>query len=105
MGTPTGEIRRGSNTPTLTAGSGLKFRGSLPREDLSPLPPLPSARRADPTPGVPPVPEARTWSPVTVALPLFAIVWVCFAALAARVSAPPSADIAGLAHVLAMGAG
>jgi hypothetical protein len=41
---------------------------------------------------------------VTVAVPLFAVVWICFAALAASVTSPPDADIAGLAHVLATGA-
>jgi hypothetical protein len=105
MGTTTAGIgRRGPDTATLAASAGLKFRGTLP-DDPFPLPPLPSARRADPAAEAPPVPEAPAWSPVTVAVPLFAVVWVCFGALAAAATAPPPADVAGLGHVVAMGAG
>ncbi|MGH9011904.1 MAG: hypothetical protein ACRDYF_18960, partial [Acidimicrobiia bacterium] len=68
-------------------------------------PPLPSARGARPAAEAPPVPDPPVWSPITVALPLFAAVWVCFGVLAATVTAPPAADVAGLARVLATGAG
>ena len=69
------------------------------------LPPLPSARPADSLIPAKPLPEAPNWSPVSVAFPLFAFVWVCFAPLAATVTAPPAPDVAAFARVLAAGAG
>jgi hypothetical protein len=69
------------------------------------LPPLPSVRPADSVMPATPLPEAPGWSPVSVAFPLFAFVWVCFAVLASTVTAPPAPDIAAFARVLAIGAG
>ncbi len=104
MGTPTTAAIWREPTIGLRADrSNLKFRGPLPLIDPSPLPPLPSLRRADLAVETPPLPEAPTWSPVRVALPLFAVVWVCFGALAAAVTTPLEADVAGLGRVLAMG--
>jgi hypothetical protein len=105
MGTTTTTgFGRGATTASLSS-SGLKFRGTLPLGGPSPLPPLRPTRRADAATAASPVPRAPAWSPVSVALPLFAVVWACFGALAAAVTAPPAADVAGLGHVLAMGAG
>jgi hypothetical protein len=74
---------------------------------LSPLPPRPSADdievlrvEHDPAPSAGLTPS---WSPLRVAVPLFAAVWVCFAALVATVTAPAAADAARLAHLLATG--
>ena len=88
-----------------TGRANLKFRGPLPNLALAPLPPLRPARPADPAAGLPSIPETPGWSPVVVAAPLFVAVWVCFAVLAARVPTTPEADIAGLGHLLATGAG
>jgi hypothetical protein len=115
VGTHTGRMeqltpprpRRVAPGPSRRARPHLKFQGTLPPLEPSPLPPLPSARRSDPADDVSPVPEAPTWSPVTVAVPLFALVWVCFGALAAAVTTPPVTDVAGLAgltRLLAAGA-
>ena len=70
----------------------------------APLPPLPPARAADPAADAPTAFESPSWSPVRVAVPLFAAVWVCFAALAARATPPAGADVARLGHLLATGA-
>lgn len=97
----------------------------------SPLPPLPSSRTgsgarsssvsapatpaaaaaaaaaagaaAGPATGSLPAAEASNWSPLSVALPLFAAVWVCFGLLAAGVDTPAGADVAALGRVLAAG--
>ena len=90
----------------------LKFRGELPplepsllpTLEPSPLPPLRPVRRSAAPAEQPSAPEAPAWSPVTVAVLLFAAVWVCFGALAVAVTAPPAADVAGLGHLLATGA-
>ncbi|HYH49020.1 MAG TPA: hypothetical protein VEG38_05675 [Acidimicrobiia bacterium] len=87
----------------------FKFRGDAESllstlAEPAPLPPLPPAPRPELTAAVPAVPEAPGWSPVTIALPLFALVWACFAALGTRVAAPPAAEVAGLARLLATGA-
>ncbi|HZI37032.1 MAG TPA: hypothetical protein VFF24_01905 [Acidimicrobiia bacterium] len=79
---------------------GFTYRKSAIADAPQPLPPLPARREAVPALDTPSV-ESPGWSPVRVALPLFAIAWVCFAALAAAVTASPEADIAGLGHVLA----
>lgn len=72
---------------------------------MGPLPPLPSARPLDPVIPATPLPEGPNWSPVSVAFPLFAVVWVCFAVLAATLTAPPAPDIAAFGRVLAIAAG
>jgi len=51
------------------------------------------------------VSPAPAWSPVRVAVPLFAVVWACFALLGASTTTPADADVAGLAGLLAIGAG
>ena len=66
-----------------------------------PLPPLRPARRSGTD--LPPAPEAPTWSPLVVALPLFAVAWLCFGLLAATVDTPPALDVARLANVLSVG--
>lgn len=70
----------------------------------SPLPPLPAARPAV-TDDLAVVPAAPAWSPVRVALALFAAAWVCFAALAASEPELPPSDVGGLGHLLLTGAG
>jgi len=105
MGTTTIGFGRRATTTASFSSSDLKFRGTLPFTGPSPLPPLRATRRSDAAAAAPPVPKAPTWSPVSVALPLFAVVWACFGALAAAVTAPPEADVAGLGYVLAMGSG
>src|SRR6266508_916740 len=82
----------------------LRFRGTTFDPALAPLPPLPLPRPSDPAAELPSIAEAPRWSPVAIAGPLFVAVWICFAALAASVSSPPTADIAALGHVLATGA-
>ena len=68
------------------------------RRALPPLPP-PGPSGAD----LPALPDTPSWSPLLIALPLFAAVWLCFAVLAATVTAPPSADVARLGVLLATG--
>ena len=46
---------------------------------------------------------APSWSPLWVALPLFAAVWLCFGVLSASVTVPPAADVARLAGLLSTG--
>jgi hypothetical protein len=67
------------------------------------LPPLPPASPSGPVAELPPVPDAPSWSPLRVALALFGAVWICFAGLAVHATAPPAADLARLAHLLATG--
>ncbi|HZQ79797.1 MAG TPA: hypothetical protein VFE55_20885 [Acidimicrobiia bacterium] len=64
-----------------------------------PLPPLPPARPAGTD--LPAPPEAPSWSPLLVALPLFAAIWVCFGVLAATVTGPPAAETVRLGNLLA----
>ena len=79
--------------------------------NVAPLPPLPGLaldhESAAPASAAeaPGAPTAPAWSPLTVALPLFAVVWVCFGALAATVATPAATDVAALGRVLAAGAG
>ncbi|HEV8623866.1 MAG TPA: hypothetical protein VG034_05360, partial [Acidimicrobiia bacterium] len=103
--TTTARIGRGAATDSSLDSSGLKFRGSLPPLGPTPLPPLPALRRPGSAAEVAPVSATPAWSPVRVALPLFVLVWACFAALAATTTAPADADVAGLAELLAIGAG
>ena len=102
--TTTAGTWRASETPPSPDRPQLKYRGALPTLGPTPLPPLPSLRRADPG-TEPPVSETPAWSPVRVALPLFVIVWACFALLAATAATPSATDIAGLAQLLGIGAG
>lgn len=133
MGTHTGEIGRGPRAATAPGGrrdrlpvapvpepapwltpvtsppaaggrSGFMYRKAAIANGPRPLPPLPARRAAVPAPDTASM-ASSGWSPVRVALPLFATAWICFAALAAAVTASPYADIAGLGHLLAMGAG
>jgi hypothetical protein len=105
MGTHTaGIVERGSAIATPPSGAGLKFRGTLPPVEC-PLPPLAAARHANPATVTAQLDEAPAWSPVTVAVPLFGVIWVTFATLAARITAPAAANVAGLAHLLATGSG
>lgn len=78
---------------------------SAVRREGSSLPPLSATRGDDIAVEVSPPPKAPTWSPVRAALPLFAVVWACFGALAAAVTTPLEADVAGLARVLGIGSG
>ena len=91
--------------PAEPAGPRFKFRKTTGADAPTPLPPLPPARPSELAAEVLRSPEAPTWSPVAVAVPLFVAVWLCFAALAAFVSTPAEAEVAGLGHVLALGAG
>jgi len=83
--------------------AGLTARRTRPLHAVTSLPPLPAPRPGGPDALHSPVPKAPTWSPFSVAGPLFAVVWVCFGALAASVTTPPAADVAGLGRVLAVG--
>ena len=85
-----------------TGRPAFHFRGPLPNPALSPLPAL---RPARPAAHLPLIPETPRWSPVTVAAPLFAAVWICFAVLAAKVTSPADADIAALGDLLSIGVG
>ena len=88
-----------------TTGPRFKFRRAAGIGAPSPLPPLrPAPRTSDLAAAPPSIPQAPSWSPLFVAAPLFVAVWICFTALAATVTAPAEADIAGLGHVLAIGA-
>jgi hypothetical protein len=83
----------------------LNYRGAGPTGEPTPLPPLRSSPGPAGPGGVPlDVPETRNWSPLAVALPLFAAIWVCFAILAATVTTSAETDVAGLGRVLAAGA-
>jgi hypothetical protein len=99
--TPAPEV---TAAPEPAGRPGFKYRKSVLSDAPRALPPLPARRAAVPAPTATSV-ASPGWSPVRVALPLFAVAWICFAALAARVSASPEADIAGLGHLLATGAG
>jgi hypothetical protein len=68
------------------------------------LPPLPVLPASTSTGELPPGPDAPSWSPLRVALPLFAAVWVCFAVLAAGATAPRADNVARLGHLLGTGA-
>lgn len=68
------------------------------------LPPLPLPSRSDPAAELPAGLDAPSWSPLRVAVPLFAAVWICFAVLAAAVSGPPADQAARLGHLLGNGA-
>src|SRR5437764_5424575 len=76
--------------------------GARPKARL--LPPLPPASPPGRVVDVPAVPDAPSWSPLLVALPLFIAVWICFGALASSVTSPPAADVARLGQLLATGA-
>jgi hypothetical protein len=67
-----------------------------------PLPPLPPPARSSDS-DLPAPPNGPSWSPLLVALPLFAAIWLCFGALAATVAAPPAADVGRLGDLLATG--
>ncbi len=105
MGTQSGESVRGPRRRT-TPGLPGRCADRPASAPLSPLPPRPSGpeddvaavRLTDGDPGLTP-----SWSPLRVAVPLFAAVWVCFAMLVATVATPASADAAGLARLLATG--
>ena len=116
MGTPavgTARGRRLGDTATEARSSdrlevvrAFRFRGDADSllnalAEPAPLPPLPPAPRPE---AAAPIPDAPGWSPLAVALPLFAVVWACFTVLGANVAAPPAADIAGLGQLLATGA-
>jgi hypothetical protein len=103
--TTTADVWRGPWATTPHGKPRLKYRGTFPLETAASLPPLPAAQGADLNKSGPSLPKAPSWSPVRVALPLFAAVWVCFAALAAAVTVPLEADVAGLGYVLSMGSG
>jgi hypothetical protein len=91
--------------PQATGPLRFKFRRTAGIGAPSPLPPLrPAPHTAELTTVLPSIPEAPAWSPLVVAAPLFVAVWICFVALTATVTAPVEADVAGLGHVLAMGA-
>jgi len=114
MGSHSGATGRGPGA-RAAAGGRCADRplsvASSPEPDGSPLtpllPPLPPASPAGPAgpADLPAAPDVPSWSPLLVALPLFGAVWVCFAVLAATVTAPPAADVARLGHLLATGAG
>lgn len=70
-----------------------------------PLPPLPAHQPSAPAAAVSSVAETPSWSPLAVALPLFAVMWIVFAALAATVTSPSEADVATLGHLLVTGVG
>ena len=106
MGTTTTTgVRRGFAAASSFDRPSLKFRGTLPTVGPTPLPPLPSLRRTASAAEAPAASAMPAWSPVRVALPLFALAWACFAALAATTTAPADADVAGLAQLLAISAG
>jgi hypothetical protein len=88
--------------PAETAAPRFKFRKTAGAGVPSPLPPLPPARPSDLAAEFSSIPKAPSWSPLTVAVPLFVAVWICFAALAASVTAPARADVAGLGRLLAI---
>ena len=90
--------------PPATPGPRFKFRKTTGIGAPSPLPPLRPAPASDLAAALPSIPEAPAWSPLVVAAPLFVTAWICFVALAATVTTPAEADVAGLGHVLAMGA-
>ena len=89
--------------PPETAGPRFKYRKPA-GAGLSSLPSLPPARPSHLAGELAPMPELPSWSPLTFAVPLFVAVWVCFAALAGSVTVSPDADIAGLDHILSLGA-
>ena len=77
-----------------------------------PLPPLPAG--SEPGQGSGPsglvsaeaaLPKLPSWSPLWVALPLFAAIWLCFGVLAQSVTLPPAVDIARLGGLLATSVG
>src|SRR5690349_15606842 len=77
-----------------------------------PLPPVPAPEpESGPGPlglvdaGPASLAQAPSWSPLWVALPLFAAVWLCFGVLSASVTVPPAADVARLAGLLSTGVG
>jgi hypothetical protein len=95
--------------PVVLPGFDLRYRPSTgPADEPQPLPPLPpvpsSAPGPDPVLAGTSAPKTPNWSPLAVALPLFAVVWACFAALGARVTPPAATDVTALAEVLAGGA-
>jgi hypothetical protein len=90
---------------SIHAGRELKFRGAGPLYEPTPLPPLRSTGQgavasSDPVAAGPKLPS---WSPLVVALPLFALVWVCFAALAGSANTPAADNVASLSRVLSAG--
>src|SRR5690349_5624125 len=105
MGTQSGETGRGPRRRTAAGVAGRCVDRPV-LAPQSPLPPRPSGTEADVSgPGLddaagelPP-----SWSPLRVAVPLFAAVWVVFAVLVATVTAPAAGDAAGLARLLAIG--
>src|SRR5579884_2821629 len=105
MGTHSGGSGRGPRRAAATGGRCADRPASAP---LSPLPPRPSASEADVTAapageGADPGRLTPSWSALRVAVPLFALVWACFAVLVATVTPPASAEAAGFAHLLAFG--
>ncbi|HEY4409936.1 MAG TPA: hypothetical protein VGO87_08635 [Acidimicrobiia bacterium] len=70
-----------------------------------PLPPLPSWRPSGAGLDLPTPPDGPTWSPLLVALPLFGVVWLCFALLGWTVTGLPAPDVARLGDLLATGVG
>ncbi|MEW6476242.1 MAG: hypothetical protein AB1679_28620 [Actinomycetota bacterium] len=93
----------------VIAGRELRFRGPTePPGEPTPLPPLrplpASGSSPEPATALAAAPSPPNWSPLAVALPLFAAVWVVFTVLAARVTAPAAADVTALGEVLAVGA-
>ncbi|HET9771708.1 MAG TPA: hypothetical protein VFS16_12530, partial [Acidimicrobiia bacterium] len=95
----------GPEEPFGTPARGeFQYRPGPGRPGPAPLPPLPAPLASAGHDEVAAQPEPPAWSPLTVALPLFAAVWLCFALLAANVTPSPDADIAGLGHLLATGA-
>lgn len=100
---PTPRLTAVLSPPESDGGPGFKYRKSAIADAPQPLPPLPALRAAA-SPSAAAV-ESPHWSPVRVALLLFAAAWACFAALNAAITASPDADIEGLGHLLAMGAG
>jgi len=87
----------------------FRFRGDAESlltglAEPAPLPPLPAVPRPEVTAALPAIPEAPHWSPLAISLPIFALVWACFAVLGTRVEVPPATEVAGLAQLLATGA-
>ena len=106
MGSHSEAVRRASGAHASDGGRADRPLSLVPASEtdgpphtmLPPLPP-PGPSGLD----LAAAPDAPSWSPLRVALPLFAAVWLCFAVLAATVTPPPAADAARLGHLLAGG--
>lgn len=88
---------------TAPARSGFQYRPGAGRATPGPLPPLTAPHPPAGPDGRVPRLRAPSWSLLAVSLPLFAVVWACFVALAGM-GPFAGADIAALGHRLGTGA-